>query len=148
MANTPESFWARVERSDGCWLWQGAVGRRGYGQLQFQGRQVTAHRLAYELEFGPITAGLYVCHSCDVPLCVRPDHLWLGTYADNMRDAFAKGRVRRGDQHGNALLRPAAVLLIRTLYERGVQGVVIARRFGIHPNTVYNIAKRRIWGWL
>lgn len=147
--NTPETFWQRVDQSGECWLWTGAIdAKTGYGRLRYQGRQVTAHRLACELAIGPVPKRLYVCHSCDNRPCCRPSHLWLGTYADNMRDAFDKGRIQRGDAHGNARLRPAAVLLIRALTDRGVAGTVIALRFGIAPNTVCGITSRRNWGWL
>lgn len=147
--NTPESFWARVDiQQRGCWPWTGATDESGYGVLAYQGRHVLAHRLSYELTEEPIPDGLYVCHSCDNRRCVRPDHLWLGTYADNMADALDKRRVRRGADHGNARLRPAAVVLIRILAEKGVAGTIIARRFGVSPNTVYGITSGRNWGWL
>jgi hypothetical protein len=82
----------------GCWRWSGSKGKDGYGRLnKSQGKKGTskgmgAHRLSYEMYNGPITSGLYVCHSCDVPDCVNPDHLWLGTQQDNMDDMHNKGR--------------------------------------------------------
>lgn len=139
-SNTPGSFWARVDKSGDCWLWTGAVGGRGYGQLQYRGRQWLAHRLAYTLAVGLIAKGLSVC--------VRPDHLWLGTYHENMADAFGKGRVRRGEEHGGARLWPAAVVLIRLLVAAGVPGVVVAHRFNVNANTVYSITSGRTWSWL
>lgn len=91
-------LWAKVTRSDGCWIWTGATHPNGYGHLRGEGGVaapfVYAHRAVYELTFGPIPDGLSVCHTCDNPRCVRPDHLWLGTASDNMRDCVAKGRDR------------------------------------------------------
>lgn len=87
--------------SDGCWLWNGLLNRKGYGSFRFRGKQQCAHRVAYKLLVGEIPGGLFVCHSCDTPACVNPKHLWLGTAADNNRDRDIKGRQRSvsGDAH-------------------------------------------------
>ena len=83
------------EPNCGCWLWTGdKSGKMGYGRLMYQGRTRAAHRVAYQIFRGPITDGLLVCHRCDVPLCVNPDHLFLGTYTDNSDDMIRKGRAR------------------------------------------------------
>ena len=93
---TPEDrFWAKVQQSDGCWLWTGSHYHDGYGQFRdHAGRGVRAHRYSWILHNGVIAPGLEVCHACDVWSCVRPDHLFLGTKTDNMRDAARKGRIR------------------------------------------------------
>lgn len=75
-----------------CMLWQGRVGQAGYGYFVYEGYCVAAHRLAYFTFKGPIPDDLNVCHSCDVPRCVNPKHLWAGTQADNVHDSIKKGR--------------------------------------------------------
>lgn len=85
-------LWRRVEITDGCWLWQGRVGTHGYGMLSHNGKLTTAHRVSYVLKYGDIPSGMIVCHHCDVRRCVNPEHLFLGTHLDNMRDCVAKGR--------------------------------------------------------
>lgn len=85
------------EPNSGCWLWLSSVDAGGYGRLYATGRgQMLAHRASYESFVGPIPAGMCVCHKCDVRSCVNPDHLWLGTDADNTADMVRKGRQRRG----------------------------------------------------
>lgn len=87
-----DRFWSRVDRSGDCWTWTGAL-VNGYGRIKVEGRSVLAPRIAWELTNGPIPTGLEVRHHCDNPPCVRPEHLALGTHAENMDDSRRRGRA-------------------------------------------------------
>lgn len=89
-----EGRFVEKEPNTGCWLWTGATAGNGYGKLGLDGRTVYAHRTFYESVVGAIPAGLKVCHRCDTPSCVNPDHLFVATQAANLADARAKGRTR------------------------------------------------------
>jgi len=115
------NFWAKVNKTDGCWLWLGATGasRCGrnkllyYGNFRVGNRMVTAHRASWMIHFGVIPAGIFVCHHCDVPLCVRPDHLFLGTPKDNIQDAVSKGRMQTGPRSEEYLVNLRAAMIRR-----------------------------------
>lgn len=95
-----------VVQPDGCWLWQGRANSSGYGAFSLiPGRSTGAHRASYMIHKGPVPKGMEVCHTCDVPLCVNPEHLFLGTKRDNMQDCLRKGRFSVGDRHREALAR-------------------------------------------
>lgn len=95
--NRPEDIWKYVSKTEGCWLWTKAVSEQGYGKWVINRKTVVAHRYIWELTNGRIPDNLFVCHKCDVRSCVRPDHLFLGTHKDNMRDMREKGRAASGD---------------------------------------------------
>ncbi len=97
-----ERFWSKVDQTaEGCWLWQGTMLRQGYGCFKIAGKMYKAHRVAYLYAVGPISRGLVVCHSCDNPWCVKPDHLFTGTHQDNSSDTVRKGRQAKGTRHGS-----------------------------------------------
>ena len=97
----------QMEATTGCWLWERSIlVSGGYGQMNWQGRPSRAHRLSYEEYVGPIPGGMMVCHRCDTPACINPEHLFLGTNADNVADRDKKGRVAKGEIH-YAFGRPA-----------------------------------------
>jgi hypothetical protein len=124
---TPEAFWASATRPDqGCWEWQGSK-NRGYGTFSRNGRSERAHRHAWILTYGEIPPGLMVCHHCDNPPCIRPEHLFIGTMLDNMRDAARKGRIRTPLQRGE---RPwnASITHCRSGHELAGPNVLVDRR--------------------
>ncbi len=153
VAKTAERLWARVAKSDGCWEWQGSLFRHGYGQFQCFGKNWQTHRLAWALSHGrPIPAGLCVCHHCDNRRCVRPDHLFLGTPADNNADMVRKGRhrsmlppPRSGAQHPSAKLSNALAARIRELRADGWYYREIASEIGLSIATVGRVVRAESW---
>lgn len=144
---------SRVNFDDptGCWLWTGTT--RGthplmYGVMKANGQTWSVHRLSYTLANGPIPDGLLVCHRCDTPLCIRPDHLFLGTHADNMRDCWEKGRhsVLRGEDNGNHQLSEEQVIDIRERFASGhIDQTTIAKEHGVARSLIGMIVRGEIW---
>ena len=93
----------KVKIVDGCWIWQGAKIKGGYGKITYNAKQMLAHRLSYQLNIGDIPKGLCVCHKCDTPSCINPEHLFAGTHKENTRDMINKGRVKNPVAEKNAL---------------------------------------------
>jgi hypothetical protein len=122
----------------GCWLWLGAWGPKKYGTAGGTG----AHRFFYSRLVSPIPDGLYVCHKCDTPCCVNPDHLFLGTHDDNMADRKRKGRIPHGEKNVYAKLCNDAVLDIRSSLKRSAE---LAAVYGVHIKTIEKIKRGARW---
>ncbi len=146
--STPADFWKRVNKStnEKCWEWTGALDTGGYGTLSYQCKKKIASRLSYELTYGQIPPGFDVLHRCDNTKCVNPNHLFLGTQLDNMRDCVAKNRMPKGSENPFSKLTESDVIRIRQLYSTGaMNGIQLANKFGIRSQTVYQIIHRQCW---
>ena len=139
-----QRFWSKVDKSGDCWIWKAST-NGGYGQFRSNGKIVRAHRYAYEEKFGPISDGLFVCHSCDNPLCVNPNHLFLGTDHDNKSDMYEKKRNVFGDSHPNKKLNKEIVLAIRSYASVGMPQRLIAKKFNTQRSQVSLIVNRKRW---
>lgn len=132
--NTTERFWMRVTKSDGCWTHSGSLGSHGYPQatsVTGKGWSEPAHRVSWMIHNGTIPDGLFVCHRCNNRLCVRPDHLYLGTHKQNMDDMARAG-------HPNRRLTNEDAEMIRQSTDTQVS---LAKRFGLHPRSIANIKR-------
>ncbi len=142
------SFWEKVCRGEDCWGWLGALNHGGYGVFGGGNKpsgmpQIRAHRLMYMLKVGPIPAQHVVMHSCDNPNCVNPDHLSVGTQADNMRDMSSKRR-RSGELNPRAKLTLDDVAAIRLARGKRTQRA-LAKEYGVCSATICNIQTRQTW---
>ncbi len=133
------------EPNSGCWLWVGCVMEKGYGQFRLNGTTRRAHRAAWLLFNGPIPDEQCVLHTCDIRSCVNPNHLFLGTRADNSADMVKKKRQSFGENQYNSKLKEDQVLSIRRLISIGFRQEEIADAYGLTSKHVSLIATRRIW---
>jgi len=132
-----------IDHASGCHLWIGPK-REGYGRLKIQGKMIGVHRLVYSMSKGEIPSGMLVCHSCDTPACVNPEHLFLGSDKDNSDDKVSKGRQARcpGELNGRAKLTAEQVLRIRNDNRLLKE---IAADYGVTLSVISHIKTRRSW---
>ncbi len=145
-----QNFRAKVDvrGGDECWEWSAGCNSRGYGMVKVNKKAYSAHRLAYYLAKGA-PGQLYVCHSCDNPKCCNPNHLWLGTCADNMRDSYEKGRNGlKGEWSKHHILTEKQVITIKTMLAHNLHYGTCsraARKHSVSPTAISNIRTGRTW---
>lgn len=142
-----KNFWAKVQKTDGCWNWIASKNTNGYGQLFLSGTKiVTAHRISWELHNGKISKGLCVLHECDNRACVNPTHLFLGTPKDNRQDCVSKGRQAKGEDVNTSKLKLSDVITIRQAYRRGIfTQKFLGELFGVSDHAISDVVNWKQW---
>jgi hypothetical protein len=145
MKSLEQRFWSKIaiKIPSECWFWT-ACGSP-YGFFRLDNKNVYAHRMAWALTNGAIPKGLQVLHRCDTPLCVNPNHLFLGTHKQNHADCTAKGRRPLGEKNGLHKMTSAKVRRMRKLREKGFSFHELAKRFGVSTQCAFSIVKRVTW---
>lgn len=150
---TPERiarYWSRVKilGQGECWNWIGLISKNGYGRITFYKKQFTSHRVGYFMANGAFPKRMFICHHCDNPKCVNPDHFFIGTALENNRDCASKGRsgpanhperMPRGTATTFAKLNEEKIREIVELKRKGMSGPQIAARYGVTKNSIYNL---------
>lgn len=150
----PERFLEKIVFGDECWIWTACKDIGGYGNFRLKGKTVKSHRFSWEHFKGEIPEGMKICHKCDTPACVNPDHLFLGTQKDNVIDMVAKGRDNHafGETQGSSKLTWSDIDEIRNLYKRGrapfaseysVRG--LAYKFDVSRSQIRRILQGKSW---
>lgn len=148
MAQQPlhHRFWKNVHKTDTCWNWIGAIQKGGYGTIELNYHSLKAHRVSYEIHFGQIPKGRFVCHHCDNRRCVNPNHLFLGNPSINGADAASKDRMPFGNRHIWSKLKESNIPFIRSaLRFKTATGPELARKFGVHHTVIYHAARGITW---
>ena len=148
--------WDKVKKNSGifgidgiypteCWVWIGAKTKRGYGRIKRKNKEYRAHRISWKIHYGEITEEECVLHKCDYTSCIRPDHLFLGTRADNMQDRMMKGRTPKGELHSGAKLSIIDIDKIRKLYKQNLSIAEITRQFPVGRTAIRSIIYGHTW---
>lgn len=150
-----DRFWAKVDKTETCWLWTGAKHNHGYGLIQKGVRGqglIRATHLSWKLQFGQdIPKKVMLCHTCDNPACVNPAHLFLGDHKANARDMSTKGRWNNQFKFGQkAVAGPARLTVgqVRTILASKKSGSELAKVFGVAKSTINRIKSGKTWNWL
>ena len=147
-------FWNKVEKTEDCWNWIVGKTTFGHGRFHIDGKIYSPHRLVYEWEYGEMPKGMYICHHCDNPSCVKLEHLFLGTPSENLKDAYRKGRIphlltiarAHGEQNGLAKLTDEKVRQMRKEYAKGNTSYrKLAKEYGVSHPSAMDAIKRITW---
>lgn len=134
------------DHSTGCWNWNKGKSDRGYAEISINARKERANRISYQVFIDEVPPHLFVCHTCDNPGCVNPDHLYLGTHQDNVDDKLDRDRQPRGEEIKLAKLTEKDILKIRALWKEGFMSQEsIAREFGVCQTTISRVILRQTW---
>ena len=142
--SSEEMFWDKVNKTSGCWIWKGYITKGGYGTLTVNSITTFAHRFSWELHSGLIPFGFYILHNCDNPSCVNPNHLYLGTQADNLADMVQRnrtgwGKIRPGITYENSKLFLYQREQIKDRLRKGENVLSLATEFGVTSSLIYRI---------
>ena len=144
-----ERFWMKVTVTSPieCWLWTGCLDSYGYGLFGINKKLYKSNRVSYQLHFGALSTKMYVLHKCDTPACVNPNHLFLGTQKDNVKDMMIKNRGNRakGEAVNTCKLNKYQVLKIKKLFKSGISGYKLARLYKVSHPAIYAILRNRSW---
>lgn len=146
-----KKFWLKVDKGEqpgACWEWRGARRETGYGLVRINGALRRAHRVSWEIRFGVITGDYAVCHKCDNPPCVNPDHLFLGSAKDNTNDCIKKQRfcfAPLGSDHPKAKLTADQAAEIRSMSSRGFGYRRLAKTFGVSQSAIRDLVQGKTW---
>lgn len=151
LKNTKENFWNYVEKTENCWLWKGTIHHLGYGVFWKNNKQLSAHRYSFKLKNGndSIPYGFVICHTCDNKICVNPEHLFIGTQSDNIKDAAKKERMKgqKGEKNNKAKLTLEQVNEIKKLASSNgwLTQEELAKQYGVTFSTIGRILRGEIW---
>ena len=139
-----ERFWKKVNKTDGCWLWTGALRPDGYARMGIEKKMYYVHRVSWQLTRGAIPPNMNALHRCDVKHCVNPKHLYIGTDKDNCRDRQQRNPVDP-ERRPNAVMTWEKVFQLRNLHSRGTPTTTLSRLFGIDIGHTWRIAVGQLW---
>jgi len=144
--NTEAVLWSRVEPSGDCLVWAGPLNRYGYGIIPWNRKLRTVHRLVMEILVGPLSDDTAVCHHCDNRKCLRPDHLFLGSVAENSRDCVKKQRHAFGERNrGGTKLTDQQVRAMRAEHAAGIGSRKLAKRYGTSVTSAWRVITNQSW---
>lgn len=127
-----------------CWDWKGYL-QKGYGHIRYKSKKYTASRLSYELYVGSLDSKMSICHTCHRPICVNPNHLYLGTHQENMQDMVVSNRAAKGENHSQSKLTESKTKYIKLELTNGQSVTELAKKYNVSKGTISMIKNNKIW---